>query len=147
MQLIKISILGLLTFSLTIDQSFADVLVYQCTMKNGLINFTDKPCKKDEKEKSREILKNLAMTHSVQPKPITDDPVVKKSEPKSSQTIYSIVEERSVIRYQRPWHLDYPQPIVILPYYQNNWPTYSAQPLLNPPLPFKPPLTVQPFSR
>jgi DNA-directed RNA polymerase subunit H (RpoH/RPB5) len=147
MQLIQFSILGLLVLSLTIDQSFADVLVYQCKMKNGLINFTDKPCKKDEKEKSREIIKNLAMTHSVQPKPITDDPVVKKSEPKNSQTIYSIVEERSVTRYRRAWPLDYPQPIVILPYPQNSWPTYSAQPLLNPPLPFKPPLTAQPLSR
>ena len=78
MQLIKFSVSALLISAITIDQSFADILVYQCKMKNGLINFTDQPCKKNEKEKSRELIKNLAMTHSVKPKPVMDDPVAKK---------------------------------------------------------------------
>jgi hypothetical protein len=67
MRLIKFSVLGLLVAVITIDQAFADILVYQCQMKNGQFLFSDQPCKHDEKEKSRKIIKNLLINQSVIP--------------------------------------------------------------------------------
>lgn len=144
MRLIQLSVFAL--FTTIISHALADTLVYQCKMKNGHINFTDQPCKKDEKEIKQEIIKNLALVHSVKPKPIKDDPVVKKIEPKNPQTIY-LIEEKRVVRRYRNWDLDYP--VGILPYPPTTWPSaYSPKtPLFNPPLSFKPPLTVQPASR
>ncbi len=146
MRLIQFSVLVFFVSSITTHNSFADTLVYQCKMKNGHINFTDQPCKKDEKEVKQEIIKNLALVHSVKPKPIKEDPIVKKTEPKNPQTIY-LVEEKRVVRRYRNWNPDYP--VEILPYPPTTWPTtYSPKPpLFNPPLSFQPPLTVQPASR
>ncbi|MDE2421834.1 MAG: DUF4124 domain-containing protein [Gammaproteobacteria bacterium] len=146
MRLIQFSALVFLVTSITTHYAFADTLVYQCKMKNGHINFTDQPCKKDEKEVKHEMIKNLALVHSVIPKPIKDDPTVKKIEPKNPQKIY-LIEEKRVVRRYRNWDSDYP--IGILPYPPATWPNaYSPKPpLFNPPLSFNPPLTVQPTSR
>jgi len=144
MRLIQLSVFALSTT--IISHALADTLVYQCKMKNGHINFTDQPCKKDEKEVKQEIIKNLALVHSVKPKPIKEDPVVKKIEPKNPQTIY-LIEEKRAIRQHRNWNVDYP--VEILPYPPTTWPNlYTPKPpLFNPPLSFKPPLTVQPVSK
>ncbi len=144
MRLIQFSVFAL--SATIISHALADTLVYQCKMKNGHINFTDQPCKKDEKEVKQEVIKNLALVHSVKPKPVKDDPIVKKVEPKNPQTVY-LVEEKRVIRRHRNWDFDYP--VEVLPYPPTTWPnTYSPKPpLFNPPLSFNPPLTVQPTSR
>jgi hypothetical protein len=149
MRLIKFSVLGLLVAVITIDQAFADILVYQCQMKNGQFLFSDQPCKHDEKEKSRKIIKNLLINQSVAPKPIKDDPTPIRKESSYTQTKYPFVDRR-VMRQHRSWDFDYPQQILVIPYpypypSYNQPNTYSAQPpLFNPPLSFKPPLTVQP---
>ena len=98
MRLIQFSVFAL-SFTM-INHALADTLVYQCKMKNGHINFTDQPCNKDEKEIKQKVIKNLALVHSVKPKPIKDDPIVKKVEPKNPQTIY-LIEEKRIVRRHR----------------------------------------------
>jgi hypothetical protein len=147
MQRIRIDIVGAFISFITMNVSYGDTLVYQCKMKNGHINFTDQPCKTNEKEKSRKIIKNLAMTHSVQPKPIPDDPIVKQGAPQQPQVVYVYPPKQKRIIRQEGFDLGYPG-YGYYPYPPTSLPnTYSSTPLFKPPLAFNPPLTVQPPSR
>jgi hypothetical protein len=141
MRLIQLSVLGVLISVITIHQSFADILVYHCKMKGGHFLYTDQPCKNDEKETSRKIIKNLVLNHSVAPKPIKEDPV--KNKHRFDDTNTSYLSQRRRI-YEHPRQLYYPQQIIVAPDPQNTYPyNYTTQPLFNPPLSFKPPLTLQ----
>ncbi len=52
---------------ITSQHTSADTLVYQCKMKDGHINFTDSPCKTDQKHIGTRMLSPLPETHTVKP--------------------------------------------------------------------------------
>jgi hypothetical protein len=90
-----------LVSSVLIQIANADTLVYQCRQKNGHINFSDSPCRVNEKHIAASIIKPMEQTHSVVS-------VAPKDEPQQTRYIgpradFGQIERDRISEQNRQW--------------------------------------------